>query len=235
MLATVSYPLVHECACTCIPFTNVHAVPAQGHRRKPNGCGWVLAEPLQARALRHHSSKLPVSVYTWSIACHPLTPPPQPSAPPTSAALMPHLCPPSFYHLWRRAACCGKNALPFCVPLCHCCICLATDTQCANWWSCYGRGDGCHNGHPCYHHCSIGADPSGRLHLWGGTYIHFWIFLPLHLQNCTVNCPSKVDVLVQSPYYSGYPSIVGLVGTAQWNSTANPASPYTIKILTWVH
>lgn len=52
------------------------------------------------------------------------------------------------------------------------------------------------------------------------------------LQNCTVNCPSKVDVLVQSPYYSGYPSIVGLVGTAQWNSTADPASPYTIEILT---
>lgn len=53
------------------------------------------------------------------------------------------------------------------------------------------------------------------------------------LDNCISNCPPVVDVLVQPPYYENYPYVVDLVKTAQWNTTADPDSPYTIEILTY--
>lgn len=39
---------------------------------------------------------------------------------------------------------------------------------------------------------------------------------------------------MQPPYYDNYPDLVGLVKTARWNASADPESPYTIEILTYV-
>ena len=55
------------------------------------------------------------------------------------------------------------------------------------------------------------------------------------LQSCEGSgCPSVVDVFAQPPFYSGYISIVGQVPRARWNVSADPSSPYTIEILTYV-
>lgn len=88
------------------------------------------------------------------------------------------------------------------------------------------------------HNLTQNAEGEGR-HIVGG----FGATMMLHatiaaltemiLKNCTSNCPSTVDVLVQPPYYSNYPYLVDLVKTAHWNTSADPLSPYTIEILTY--
>lgn len=54
------------------------------------------------------------------------------------------------------------------------------------------------------------------------------------LSSCTKDCPEKVDVFAQTPYYAGYPGLAELQGsaTARWNTDADPNSSWTIEILT---
>ena len=39
---------------------------------------------------------------------------------------------------------------------------------------------------------------------------------------------------MQPPHYEDYLHLVDMVKTARWNPTADPESPYTIEILTYV-
>lgn len=53
------------------------------------------------------------------------------------------------------------------------------------------------------------------------------------LAGCTQDCPSKVDVFVQTPYYTDYQNLREIESaTARWNPAADPNSPWTIEILT---
>ena len=54
------------------------------------------------------------------------------------------------------------------------------------------------------------------------------------LKSCSVNCPDRVDVLAQVPYYASYPDIIARISTARWNLSADPNSPWTIEIVTLV-
>ena len=58
------------------------------------------------------------------------------------------------------------------------------------------------------------------------------------LQKCVnagrTDCPPAVDVFVQTPFYSGYPSLVEYISTANWNPRANISSEFTIEIVTLV-
>ena len=54
------------------------------------------------------------------------------------------------------------------------------------------------------------------------------------LKSCSVNCPDRVDVFSQVPYYSSYPDIIARISTARWNLSADPNSPWTIEIVTLV-
>ena len=47
-------------------------------------------------------------------------------------------------------------------------------------------------------------------------------------------CPGVVDVFAQAPHYLGYVDIVGHIPNARWNMSADPASQFTIEILTYV-
>lgn len=54
------------------------------------------------------------------------------------------------------------------------------------------------------------------------------------LADCSQDCPSKVDVFAQTPYYMAYSDLSELKSgaTAQWNANADPTSPWTIEIVT---
>ena len=52
------------------------------------------------------------------------------------------------------------------------------------------------------------------------------------LARCTQDCPEKVDVFAQRPYYTGYAMLD--LPTAQWNPDADPRSPWTIEFNTSV-
>ena len=52
------------------------------------------------------------------------------------------------------------------------------------------------------------------------------------LARCTQDCPEKVDVFSQRPYFMGYKRIADSIPTTQWNPDADPNSPWTIEMNT---
>ena len=108
---------------------------------------------------------------------------------------------------------------------------IAPVPKCGRNWEKTVRRIWSNNDASCNSSSSVRNDPQGRSHQFLGFFIHLYLSL---LKNCTSNCPPVVDVLVQPPYYDNYPNIVGLVKTARWNTSADPDSPYTIEILTYV-
>ena len=64
------------------------------------------------------------------------------------------------------------------------------------------------------------------------------VIILLLLQKCVnagrSDCPSAVDVFVQTPFYPGYPSLIEYISTANWNPQANTSSEFTMEIVTLV-
>ncbi|XP_065896729.1 uncharacterized protein [Dysidea avara] len=46
------------------------------------------------------------------------------------------------------------------------------------------------------------------------------------------DCPSAVDVFVQTPFYPGYPLLIEYISTTNWNPQANTSSEFSMEIVT---
>ncbi len=55
------------------------------------------------------------------------------------------------------------------------------------------------------------------------------------LSTCGGHCPSHIDVFTQLPRYPLYSYMMDHVPNVQWNDSADPLSPWTIEIVTYVY